>query len=99
MSSNVIKYTTTVFTYCTVAPVAFNIFLWLFPRDNLVHNRFIAPYNVWSNPSKGKKSNVLVLAHTSLGYGKDCLVHERKLVMGVKIKENQFLQTKQLCNI
>ena len=90
MSSNVIKYTTTVFTNCTVAPVAFNIFLWLFPHDNLVHNRFITPNNVWSNPSRGKCQMSLCLHALLLGYGKDCLVHQGKLVMGIKIKENKF---------
>ena len=47
--------------------MAFNTFLWLFAHANLVHNTFIVPNNVWPNPSDGKMSNVLVLAHTSPG--------------------------------
>ena len=67
MSSNVIKNTTTVFTNCTVAPVAFNIFLWLFPHDNLVITDLLHQTMFGLTPAG---ENVLVLARTSPGVRK-----------------------------
>ena len=41
-------------------------------------------------PARGKRQMSLCLHTLPLGYGKDCLVHQGKLVMGTKIKDNQF---------
>ena len=57
----------------------------LFTTD-LLHQRMFG-----LTRARGKRQMSLCL-HTllPLGYGKDCLVHQGKLVMGIKIKDNQF---------